>query len=99
MFVKTVDAHWDWVDVEVLASYKDMKQFYGVEKNRLDNYGPDGEATMETRTIPRLPLVPAHVVQKVIEGEMTACEVVVFLKNMMNGATQEPQNLINPAPT
>ena len=99
MFVTAADTHWDWVDVEVLASYKDMKHFYGVKKNRVEKYDPEGGATMGTRTIPRLPLVPAHVGRNVIEGEMTAWKVVMLLKKMMNGATQELKNLINPALT
>ena len=87
MFVKTVDAHWDWVNVEVLLSYEDMKHFYGVRNNRLENYDPEGEATRGMRTIPHLSLVPVHVGRKVIEGEMTAWEVVMLLKKMMNGTT------------
>ena len=96
MFIKTANSHWGWVNVEVLASYEDMKQFYRVAKNRLENYDPEGEATRETRTTPRLSMVPAHVGRKVIEREMTAWDVVVLLKKMTNGATQELQNLINP---
>ena len=55
--------------MKILTSYKDMKHFYGVEKNRLENYDAGREATKETRKIPRLPLVPAHVGRKVIEGK------------------------------
>ena len=49
MFMKTADSHWGWVDVEVLASYKDVNLFYRVAKNRLENYNPEGEATTRAR--------------------------------------------------
>ena len=97
MFVKTSNSHWDWVDVEVLASYEDMKQSYGVSKNRLENYDPEGEAMRGARTIPHLSMVPSHVRRMVTEGGMTTWEVVVLLRKTMRGATQELQNLINPA--
>ena len=63
----------------------------------MENYDPEGEATRGTRTLPRLPMVPEHVGRMVIEGEMTAWEVVLLLRKMMNGAAQELQTLINPA--
>ena len=85
--MKTADTHWDLVEVETLASYEDMKHFYGLKKNRLENYDTDGEATRGTKKIPRLPLVPAHVRRKVIEGEMTAWEVVLILRKMMQART------------
>ena len=52
-----------------------------------------------TRTIPRLPLIPTHMGRKVIEEEMMAWEVVMLLKKMMNGATQDLKNLVNTALT
>ena len=98
-FVKTADANWDSVEVEMPASYEDMKNFYGLEKNRLENYNADGEATRGTRKIPCLLLVPTHVGRKVSEGEMTACEVLLLLRKMMQGTTWEPEDLISPALT
>ena len=98
-FLKTADTHWDWVEVETLTSYEDMKRFYGLKQNRLENYDADGEATKGTKKIPRLPLVPAHVGRKVIEGEMTPWEVVLLLNKMMQGRTQALKDLINPALT
>ena len=95
--MKTGDAHWDSVEMEILASYEDMKHFYGVEKNRLENYDTDGEATRGTKKIPCLPLVPTHVGRKVIKGEMTAWEVVLLLRKMVQGMTQELKDLISPA--
>ena len=81
--MKTTDAHWDWVEAETLASYEDMNRFYGLKKNRLKNYDADWEATKGTKKIPRLPLVPAHVGRKVIEGEMAWREVVLLLSKIM----------------
>ena len=54
------------MEVNTLANYEGMDSFYGVEKNRLENYDADGEATHGTKKIPRLPLVPVHVGRKVI---------------------------------
>ena len=66
------------------------------QKNRLENYDSERESTVGTRTIPRLPLVPAHMERTVIKGEMTVWEVAMLLKRMRKGATQELNNLINP---
>ena len=44
-------------------------------------------------------MVPAHVGRKVIEGEMTAWEVVLLLNKIMQGKTQALKDLLNPAMT
>ena len=67
--------------------------------NEDKNYDPEGEAMCGKRTIPRLPLVLAHVRPKVIEGEMTAWEVVMLMKNIIKESLTELQNFFKPTLT
>ena len=96
-FLKTADGHWEWVEVETLANYEGINNFYGRKKNRLENYDASGEATSGTKKIPRMPLVPASAGRKVIEGEMTLWEVVLLLDKTMKDKTQALKDLLNPA--
>jgi len=52
MFVKTSDPHWDWVEVDVLASYVEMGKFYRRKRNRLENYDPEGEGKEDGAATP-----------------------------------------------
>ena len=97
VFLETADGHCDWVEVDTLANYEVMNNFYGLKKNRMENYDTDEDATNGTKKILRLPLIPAHVGRKVIEGEMTPWEVVLPLNKIMKGNTQALKDLLNPA--
>ena len=96
LFLKTADGHWEWVEVKTLANYEGINNFYGRKKNRLENYDASGEATSGTKKIPRMPLVPANVGRKVIEGYITPWEVVLLLDKTMNDKTQAFKDLLNP---
>ena len=85
------------MEVETLANYEGINNFYGRKKNRLENYDASGEATSGTKKIPRMPLVPERVGRKVIEGEMTPWEVVLLLDKTMKEKTQALKDLLNPA--
>jgi len=85
------------MDVDTLANYEGINNFYGRKKNRLETYDASGEATSGTKKIPRMPLVPASVGRKVIEGEMTPWEVVLLLNKSMKDKTQALKDLLNPA--
>ena len=93
-FLKTADGHWEWVDVDTLANYEGINNLYGRKKNRLETYDASGEATGGTKKIPRMPLVPASVGRKVIEGEMTPWEVVLLLNKSMRDKSQELRDLL-----
>ena len=85
------------MDVDTLTNYEGINNFYGRKKNRLETYDASGEATGGTKKIPRMPLVPASVGRKVIEGVMTPWEVVLLLNKTTRDKSQGLKDLLSPA--
>ena len=98
-FVGVKDSHWKWVDVTPTTDCgtgSAIATLFGDRGNRKELFDLRGESMMEKVAVPRLPMTPAAIVLKVLEGKVTSWDLAAEVCKLANRSGKRVQALLTP---
>ena len=98
-FVGVKDAHWEWVDVAPPTDCgpgSAIATFFGHRGNRKELFDPRGESMEEKVVVPRMPMAPAAIALKVLEGRVTSWDLTAEVCKLANRSGKRVQELLMP---